>query len=866
MKSPDIIRRIAGFGFALGILMTGASLAAGTVPSRVLQPVNDRDTVELSGNTLPMADPDADQGPVEPSLQMGVMRLVLQRSPEQEAALAAFNERQNDVSSPDYHHWLHAEEFGDTYGPSDADILAVTRWLESAGLHVQAVSLGKVSIDFTGSAAQVQSAFQVQLHRYLIGGVAHVANDRDPRIPRALATVVKGVGPLNDLRPVSSMLRGGYVQRDPVTGALKPYTAAQPESPRNSEGTQPSFVSSGSSGPIEDLTPYDFATIYNVLPLWNESKPITGNGVTVAIAGQSDVNTNDIKDYRSIFGLPAVSAFSTIHNGTDPGLVSGDQGEQTLDLEMVSAAAPGAALTLVVTAVKNGGAFASAQYIIDHETAPVMSMSYQSCELFEGQAGNAQIKALWQQGATEGISIFIASGDFGSAQCTPGNQSKPTPDKYGVQVNGLASTPYATAVGGTDFSWNWLKGGESDFWTANNSKGASAKGYVPETVWNSSCANPLLQEYGFVSSGPIYASSQALCTGIQTKAYLGLDFADLLNPSAGGGGVSHCTTSSGDKSSSCSGGYAKPSWQSGTGVPADGLRDVPDMALFSANWVYGPVNWGGSAILTCQSENSPTRTCAYSASGIVYQQDGGTSASSPYMAGIMALVLQKTGARQGLANPALYKLAATDNLTNCNAGTFTTTGLTVGNGATCVFHDVTMGTNAAPCVTSTSAPNPSCSTGGHADGILDGYAATAGYDRATGLGSINAANLVNDWANVAPTASLTLSHSSLTFAATAVGATSAAETVTVKNTGKVAAIIYTAAIKLTGTDASSFEESTTCGTSLAVGASCTLSVKFKPAATGSLTATLSIPDNTAIAPQQVSLSGTATAAKANVGI
>jgi hypothetical protein len=192
--------------------------------------------------------------------------------------------------------------------------------------------------------------------------------------------------------------------------------------------------------------------------------------------------------------------------------------------------------------------------------------------------------------------------------------------------------------------------------------------------------------------------------------------------------------------------------------------------------------------------------------------------------------------------------------------------LTVGNGATCVFHDVTMGTNAAPCVTSTSAPNPSCSTGGHADGILDGYAATAGYDRATGLGSINAANLVNDWANVAPTASLTLSHSSLTFAATAVGATSAAETVTVKNTGKVAAIVYTAAIKVTGTDASSFEESTTCSTSLAVGASCTLSVKFKPAATGSLTATLSIPDNTAIAPQQVSLSGTAIAAKANVGI
>jgi hypothetical protein len=230
------------------------------------------------------------------------------------------------------------------------------------------------------------------------------------------------------------------------------------------------------------------------------------------------------------------------------------------------------------------------------------------------------------------------------------------------------------------------------------------------------------------------------------------------------------------------------------------------------------------------------------------------------MAGIMALVLQKTGARQGLANPALYKLAATDNLTECNAGTLTKTGLTVGEGPSCVFHDVTIGTNAAPCVTSTSTPNPSCSTGGKAVGVLDGYAATAGYDRATGLGSINASNLVDDWSKVAPTASLTLSAETLTFASTKVGSTSAAQTITVKNTGKVAATIYTGAITVTGSDASSFEKSTTCGASLAIGASCALSVIFKPASAGALTATLSVADNAAIALQQVSLKGTAVAA------
>jgi subtilase family serine protease len=495
-----------------------------------------------------------------------------------------------------------------------------------------------------------------------------------------------------------------------------------------------------------------------------------------------------------------------------------------------------------------------------------MSMSYQECELFWGTAGNAQVNAIWQQGATEGIAIFVSSGDYGASGCTPGNQSKPTKDTYGLQVNGLASTPYTTAVGGTDFVWDWISGGVGDFWTTNDSKHASAKGYVPEMVWNTSCANTLLQEYTFLGSGgkPFYSSSQALCTGILTKDYLGNNYEDLVNPSGGGGGGSHCTGSSGDKSASCTGGYKKPSWQSGTGVPADGLRDVPDVALFSAIWIYGPTNWGGSAILICVTTTSTTETCRYSPTGIVYQQIGGTSAASPYMAGIMALVLQKTGARQGLANPALYKLAATDDLASCNAGTFGAAGkFTVGTGTDCVFHDVTIGTNTEPCVTSTSDPNPACTMDGNAVGVLSGYATTEGYDRATGLGSINAANLVDHWASVAPTPALKISPSTLTFPSTDIGSTSAAQTVTVKNTGHVAAAIYSPRFTVAGTDASSFEESTTCDSSLAVGASCSISVKFKPAAAGKLTGSVSIVDNAMLATPPVSLSGTGVKAAAS---
>lgn len=194
----------------------------------------------------------------------------------------------------------------------------------------------------------------------------------------------------------------------------------------------------------------------------------------------------------------------------------------------------------------------------------------------------------------------------------------------------------------------------------------------------------------------------------------------------------------------------------GAGVPADGKRDLPDVAMFSSLWNAG--NIIGSAILYCiTSSNSPS--CDYSDPDyITYQEIGGTSAASPYMAGVMALVMQKTGTKQGLANLTLYKLAARDNLTSrkCSAG--------------------------------------------------------SGYDRATGLGSVNVTNLVNEWASVAASPAAILSPSALTFASTKVGAASATQTATVNNTGGTALSVTSGGNTLTGTDASSFARTaTTCG-------------------------------------------------------
>ena len=458
--------------------------------------VVDSDSVRLVGNTHPLATPGADRGRADPATRFERMMLVLQRSPEQEVALAAFNEHQHDQFSEDYHHWLSARDFGRLYGPADADIAAVTKWLQSHGLQIYQVNEGKVSIEFSGTIAQVEEAFHVEMHRYLVDDVEHVANDRDPAIPRALAPVVNGVASLNDFRPVSLTILGKYVKRNMKTGKITPLEppSVLRNSPLHTSGINPNLGYEGDDGlPHEDVSPYDFATIYNSLPLWKASTPIIGTGVTVAIAAGSDIASSDVANFRKAFSLPAKS-FTTIHNGTDPGESgpNGDQIENTLDVEMVGAAAPGANITLVVSkdTSTSFGFELSMQYIVSHETAPIMSASYGLCELVLGKSGNALFSGIEQQGATEGITIFISAGDQGAAGCD-GHQS--TPDKIGLAVNGLASPPYVTAVGGTDFTWSFIDAPLSTYWnTTTNADGASAKGYLPEVPWNSTCVNPLL--------------------------------------------------------------------------------------------------------------------------------------------------------------------------------------------------------------------------------------------------------------------------------------------------------------------------------------------------------------------------------------
>jgi len=777
--------------FMAPIAQAQAAAGAARVPARIVDRIDENQLVTLKGNTLPVAIPKNDMGPVRPDLQLTDLVLVLSRSPEQQAAFDTFVASQYDASSPSFHHWLVPAEVGEEFGPSAADIAIISNWLAGHGLVVTAVSKDRMAVRFSGTDAQVESAFHVEIHNLKVEGRAHIANISDPQIPAALAPVVMGVKALNDFHPRPLHTMGRKVQYDSATGMWTRVPAgSQAAGSANAAAAEPAGVlpefgvaGSAESFPTEDVAPYDFATIYNVLPLWNAN--IDGTGETIAIAATSDVNPSDIASYRSIFGLPAGPAVNTIvANGVDPGQCTlpveaeapcsiEDLEENTLDAEVSGAVAKGAQIDLVVsggTSPALDRVYSSASYVVDNDTAKILSVSYGECELFLGTSGNAAWNNLWETAAVEGIGVFIATGDSGSPTC---DQLLQTSIPYGAQdglsVSGMASTPYDTAVGGTDYAWcnpTINSSGNTvgcstvtPYWnTSNNATtGVSAAGYVTEVPWNDSCASP---------QGAAYLDSLATFLGIlgvtdaetacnfvvndyfSIYAEYGVDLAPYVESIGGSGGASTCTvnaTTSNTGSpapSSCSGGYAKPSWQANVmGIPSDGKRDIPDVSFFAGNGAWQ------SATVICVSEGGACVSTTSPATAPSAQEVGGTSVAAPEMAGVMALINQKVGAAQGNPNAELYALAGRQTYSSCSAESVKTS-------SSCYFNDIDTSTNATPCMKGAL----DCTVTHSSDswGILSGFSATTGFDEATGLGSLNVANVVNNWSTAGGTAAATV--------------------------------------------------------------------------------------------------------------
>ena len=422
------------------------------------------------------------------------------------------------------------------------------------------------------------------------------------------------------------------------------------------------------SGGTHYLAPADFAAIYDVAALYSQS--LDGTGQSIAIAGRSDFNHSDVQAFRSLFGLPA-KAPTVIVNGADPGILSsGEQMEATLDVTWSGAVAKNATVDFVVSKSTNSsdGVTLSAQYIVNHNVAPVVSLSFGNCEAAIGTAGNQFWNSLWQQAAAQGMTVLVAAGDSGAAGCDSPSSSTGTV----AGVNGMCSTPYSTCLGGTQFS---DASNPNAYWSAGNSSTyESALSYIPEAAWNAS---------GTVTGG----------SGLW----------------AGGGGPSQI--------------YPKPSWQSGPGVPADGFRDTPDVSLNSASHDGYLLAFNGQFYVVA-----------------------GTSVAAPSFAGLLAIAVQKTGAPLGNANPVLYSLATEQS-----------------SGGASVFHDITTGNNTVPGVA--------------------GFTAGPGYDLATGLGSVDASLLVNNWGGGSTTTPTPALHLSAPSTASLASGGSATVTATITVSG-----------------------------------------------------------------------------------
>jgi subtilase family serine protease len=858
----------------LAIAWACGSVLAAQVPAptvRIVDPIDEGHRVQLRGDVHPAARARYDRGPVSLDMPMGDLVLVLRRDPARQDAFDKFVAGQYDPASPDYHRWLAPDEVGDRFGPAASDVDAVSNWLRNHGFTIAEITRDRLSIRFNGTAAQVESAFHTGIHNLEVNGEMHIGNMTAPEIPAALAPVVVGVKALHNFFPRPLHRLGGQVRFDRTSGKWRrvsggdsaylphPGFAAQMD-------IHAQFASANSYGDaIEDITPYDFAQIYNVLPLWKAGKPIDGTGQTIAIAGASNIDLADVAAFRKAFDLPAKTPTVVITNndpGNCPTAASScidDLTENTLDVEWSGAVAKGAKIVLVTSSAPTSTSdpvYLSESYVVNNKTAPILNVSYGECELAMGDAGNMAYNNLWQMAASEGIAVFVASGDAGSPACDQGydlTDGVPYAAQFGLAVSGLASTPYNTAVGGTDLNWASTP---ASYWnTSNNSTtNASAKGYIPEVPWNSTCVNPLVLpvlegDANYLGAANVVDAESACNFVVNNWSTIDTDYgvylAWLVDTVGGGGGASACTTSFQGVVGSCSGGYGKPVWQAGVpGIPADSQRDLPDVSFFASNGFLG------SAYLICLSAGG--NACDYSASSEPTAQEvGGTSVASPAMAGVMALINQKAGGAEGNPNPLLYALAARQTWASCSAEHVKDTG-------SCYFNDIDTGSNAMPCENG----SPECTVlySQDAAGILLGYSANTGYDLATGLGSLNVANVVNAWP-MATEPVVSLFPASLSFASTEEGVASVSQTVTVQNTGNSALSLSGSGhgISIAGANASSFSQTNTCGKSLAAGKSCTVTVTLKPAATGALTAKLALVDNGWESPQTVSLTGVGTA-------
>jgi subtilase family serine protease len=610
---------------------------------RLTRNIADSGRAALAGSRTPQASRGDDLGAVAPQMSIPGITLVFKRSPAQEADLQQLLAAQQNPSSPLYHQWLTPDTFANRFGMADEDIAAAETWLQSQGFHIESTARSRDRITFSGTAAQVQSAFGTDIHYYQVDGEQHFAPAADLTLPNELASVTAAVLHLSNFRPKPN---------------VKVQTRPKPDYTDFTTGAH-------------YLIPYDVAAMYDLAPLYETSD---GSGQGLAIVGQSYVDTSSsskiatFQDFSS--GLNPVTPVLVPGSGVQA-ISLGDEGESEIDLEYSSGIAYKSNIFFVyVGANQNYDVFDALTFAIDQKIAPVISISYGVCESLMSTTDLDQGNSLFEQASAQGQTLVAASGDSGSTACAQYTSAGLSlTQEQALSISYPADSPYVTAVGGTQMAPGTFAAGSSSYWAAASSDTPGLLlSYVPEVVWNEGSTS-----FGIAASG--------------------------------GGASAH---------------FTRPTWQTGVpGITPGAFRLIPDVALQAS--IESPGFLLCSDDATLAGPNSCTNGLqsggGLSSPADVFTTAGGTSFAAPAFAGFIAILNEIEQANgQGNINPELYSLAS-------KSTTYAA-----------VFHDITSGSNA--CISGTG----NCAASGQA-----GYAATTGYDEATGLGSIDFAQLAKAW-------------------------------------------------------------------------------------------------------------------------
>ncbi len=662
----------------------------------------------MSAQLPAWVNPARDAGPAPDEAEVG-LTFILTRTPELQAAFEKLLADQQNPASASYHQWLSPQQIGAQFGPTQHDIAAITAWLAGNGLTVKEVTPSRLFIHAYGPASVAGSALGTTFRMFNSLGKTHLSAATEPAIPAAFAGVIGSIAGLTD------------VELTPQSRISAPVLPTR--------GTHGDANPNYTSGQYHYVFPGDFATIFDIKPLYNAG--INGAGQKVAVIGRTAIYPSDITAFESISALPNNPPNIIVPStGVTPSVSINDEGESDLDLERVVGTAPNATLDFVTSGTANGynGIYVAAQYEVQTQLDPILTLSYGGCEANAGASGVSLWSTLFSQAAAEGITVFVSSADSGAATCD--TQFAPAPATQIRSINYICSNPYNTCVGGTELVDTT---NPTTYWATSNGTGdASALSYIPEGGWND----------------PTQVSNGVTSYIVQ----------------ASGGGASTIV--------------AKPTYQTGVGVPADGFRDVPDVS-FPAS--------GHDGYFGCEADITSFNGNCATGGGVIFS---GTSAAAPSWAGVTALLNQKAGVSQGNLNYSIYRLAAN-----------------TANGA---FHDITPATTGiatcdinTPSLCNNSTPAPTTLQGG-----LVGYPVTVGYDQVTGWGSVDVAKFVaaavtpyqGTFTTVTANPTTIVAGATSTFTATVTNTVGGTPTGTVQfySNGIAAANAIGAPVKLTG--------------------------------------------------------------------